>query len=691
MATTFTTVRSGNWSDVNPATSPWGGAGPADGDNITIADNHILYYDMDNSLATLGWGVCKIHTGAKLKIREDVDPAAYYYKMAAGGYIQNWSASDFGTLEAGTSALVPLSQTITITFDIGAQTTAYIGAGSTLNVCLWGNDPVVKYLRLVKSTSAGGSVFQFRWAGTGNVVTNVLTDATKSWTSSTLIGMHVHIAGGHYLITANTGTTLTAAGMPDGNGQAYSVTWDWSDEPTLTTDQANGFWLDTQYVVLTTGAGTLYHDYLPIADIDYDVGTLTVTGVSTRTWTYGGAITIAPRNIRVLGSTAVGTYTIYAHKLDLKGVETVLRYSSTSGPSSYAGASSSQTISGCITHADGTYRASCSGFASCYGGTIDGAIATAVGTYGFGAVYSHASTGARTTIQNCAVMACNYGFYSIANAYLYNNNTFGCSAAYSQGYGCTIEDCFSSHGSAFVYNNRSCKFIDCSSQACTYNYSGDWTDSYFENFTPYVPYGGTDMIAGCQLTSLKNCLMPGTNEMHPSYYSGYYGSYSVYTESFDHDQTPGAFKCWSSGGYGVNDSSIALPSGFSFSYKMTANASTTDRPVQLIRKITVEPKQQLAVVCWMRKDFSESTEANRPYIAIFEDGPDPLYPKAVPWTYLAGPTYMSDVTNVWESKSISWINTYARPYNIIIRMAFLRTSGNAWFTYAINPMFESMG
>lgn len=145
-----TTQKDGSWSD----TAVWaGGVLPADSE--TVAVNHNITYDYDNSAMTNGYGAVTIATGKALTASSAA--GNYYLKLKA-------STGGAGALKAGTSLGVPYPAGSVFTIHLNGN---YANATSLINLfCL---EPTYRRVALTATANVGATTLDVDTDLTGDI------------------------------------------------------------------------------------------------------------------------------------------------------------------------------------------------------------------------------------------------------------------------------------------------------------------------------------------------------------------------------------------------------------------------------------------------------------------------------------------------------------------------------------------
>ena len=133
----------GNWS----VAGTWDTGVPVDSDTFLILAGDTVVFDVDQSGFANGMGASTIQATGVLNIKDDA--GTYYLKM-------NGDLTLTGTLQAGTSAVVPFTGTFTVDFNSGSNSIVISDAtGSLLLYCA---EPTTKYVSLTAQEPAAETV-----------------------------------------------------------------------------------------------------------------------------------------------------------------------------------------------------------------------------------------------------------------------------------------------------------------------------------------------------------------------------------------------------------------------------------------------------------------------------------------------------------------------------------------------------
>ncbi len=138
--TTRTSIGTGDWS----AAGTWDTGVPVDNDAFVIAAGHTVTFDVDQS--GMGSGMAASSIAATGILICSTVAGDYYLKMNADLTLS-------GTLQAGTSASVPLPSDVTFTIDFNSTGNSIeIGTGKLYLYCL---EPTNKYIKLTVGEPSG--------------------------------------------------------------------------------------------------------------------------------------------------------------------------------------------------------------------------------------------------------------------------------------------------------------------------------------------------------------------------------------------------------------------------------------------------------------------------------------------------------------------------------------------------------
>jgi len=265
-------------------------------------------------------------------------------------------------------------------------------------------------------------------------------------------------------------------------------------------------------------------------------------------------------------------------------------------------------------------------------------------------------------IKNCAFLG-NTGNYSLVDGINY------------------VSDTLFIKNSRIVYKAggqfRNCMFLETTNPAIDTSIAV-FTDCSFNN---------TTNLSNSDLR-LDNCIFLGGTE---AVYSSMYELSII--ESYDHDQSDGAYKAWTRGGVTASQTSV-LPTGYDLAYLMAPESATY--PVWWKRTFTVLAGQTINVKVQLRKDAS-MIYLPRVWLTVADDNPF-LDASAIVDSFT-----MTDTTDTWEDDTFAITNStdYDQDYKLwflaknatgsVYSAYDITTEGGGTSSVKIQPLFGRIG
>jgi len=655
---TITSAGSGNWG----TGATWvGGSVPANGDAVVIADGHAIVFNVDQS--GFAAGIAGLTLGAGSTLTASTSAGAYYLKMAG-----NITASGAGAeLRAGTSETAYPSN-CTFTIYMNGNYSIDGGASNTLTCKFYCYDPPVKYLRLISATpkaitgiskanpctvtcvghgKSGGDTIYLVNVG-GMVELNNLRVKVKTVLTADTFTLRAYDADVE--IDSTYFTTYTSGGY------VCPETAEAIGQTQLEVDQdvsADAEWIRAGATVnIDNVARAANSEARTLASVA--AGSVTVTAGLTAAKHSSALVILTSRNVKIQSSsTVIESGTIY------RGSGHVLRCAIVSGNAGQCAinATDNTTVSGVVSTCSRSVYA-------CTNTTISG-----ISTGATNAVISSTNTMISGIISG-STYACNS-----SNGINLSGIISGCTGAVYNLFGlvatgkiCGCYSGLSSINSALLSGyilGCELSILYCSEVVVTGKLVGCQSGLCFSQAR----------ISGAVLNANKydvqsskafafNSVLASAVENY-----GYSNASSLsigYSQSIDHDTSPGAFRAWTRGGI-TSSTATDPPTGRVRSYQTVCESATY--PGWYQREIVVDAGRQLRFRVWLKADVGVEIKAQ-----LVLPTADPL----VTGTGTGEWQQIGTSDGTWHEYVTSWTNSATYPVTIYARVLSTAASGNGY-------------
>ena len=633
-----TTAKDGNWS----ATDTWaGGVLPANLE--TIAVNHNVIYDYDNSVMANGYGAITIAAGKS--ITASTTQGTYYLKMA-GSIVGSGAGAE---LRAGT-ADTSYPTNCTFTIYLNGNYSIDGGASNYLTCKFYCYDPPVRYLRLISTApkaitginkasictvtcvghgySAGDTIYLVNVGGVAEL--NNLRVKVKTVVGVDSFTLRAYDAD--VVVDSTAFTTYTSGGY------ACPETGEAAGQTQLEIDQdvsADAEWTRAGATVnIDNVARTNDSESRTIQSVAS--GSVTVTAGLTAAKHSSSLVILTSRNVTLQSSA-----TNITNGIVYRGSGHALNCAIKPGNASTGSVRSCSNVT-----AGGVYSNHLNLFSYMADVTLSG-IATGIASVvqdntliTISGVASGCSNVASTTsgiflTSTGMISGCTYAIYRQQGAVV-AGEIIGCGTALTQGGGAYISGIIKgcTRGISYRGNERlvAAKFI------------GNSLDTDSSSFT------ARDTL----LSNAVECANYGWQNSR------------FYADSFDHDGVAGAFRSWTRGGI-TSSTETDPPAGRIRCYQSVMESATY--PCWYQREINVEAGRTLYLRVWGKSDAGTTH-----YAQLVLPIADPLITGTGTGEWQQAMT--SD--GAWHEYITSWTNTASYPVTIYARFLATKASGNAY-------------
>lgn len=211
-------------------------------------------------------------------------------------------------------------------------------------------------------------------------------------------------------------------------------------------------------------------------------------------------------------------------------------------------------------------------------------------------------------------------------------------------------------GSTYAAQGNSCWYYNCTFQ-CNTNvasiYSSEFTNCTFKN-----TYGFFQSMYKC-----KSCLFLAGDFYNPTSMVKY-----VISESIDHNQVAGAYKCYTAGGV-TTKQAVTVPVGYDSAMQTPLVSALVEGYWQ--KKITIGAGASVNITMNLRKDASMTY---LPRTVIFNEvSDDPLVSGTPLYTFT-----MTNSVDTWESDLYTYTNSTSEDVTLVIRCQGMNATGNMY-------------
>jgi hypothetical protein len=606
-----TSVASGSWS----ATATWGGAIPANNESVTIA--HAVTYDANMLIGTASVTGLTITNYDATTNTLTISGAAWAENAQQGKGLLGTSGDI-----SGISRRVLYNDATTLVVDIGFTGTV---SGCTCDLYTEWAAGVAITINNGGSLTASTASGSYHLRCSGNIVVN---------------------SGGSLLAGTSTSVPYPADCSLTINQNAKQITGAgtvkmYCTEPTIKTAKLNA---------ATTTATADIRTVSVVASADGQ--TIDVTNIWKKGWAVNlvdSATNWPDSETRYVLSTSSNTLVMNSSITKGKDSIVFLRHRNIT---LYGASYSIYANTGTVEVAACIHSASNSGVYNIVNAKIVGGVIADIAGTG-----SCANACSNLTVDDCI----------LGKAYVHLGNYF------------TAKNCFFLANSAYVGSYYYVKYINCyflGNNGGHYAASDIVADNCVSKYSTNFINLGTILLSSCVLSShnydvnapmgkLYNCLLGSTNE-NTNYAT--YCNDNYYLESFDHDQSPGAYKSWTVGGITTYPLTATPPTGYTSYYSTTLGSATRPSFYQ-ISPINLPVSGTLRYIVYLRKSASMTY---LPRVHLFNPTTDPLI--STTYTPLVE-VIMTDSTDTWEKLTVTYTNTTTYTQNLILRIIGKNATG----------------